>query len=1002
MPKQSYGPITQQRIQHLLMTLVDFANDALVVNNETKLDALRSQIQCHWQSNQRLVVRTKLRHLQELSHLAGQPILTIPQIKEALKILKTLVGILEDNRTQQRGSEHWHFTLTLWDSRWQRDTNLKCFAQAWEQNRRQLESCPAKLSPNLSPNLQETFPVTFPEKLPVQNVVVQAETVFQDVDCWQACCRTALNTRLTTNPLTAQDGMAFDLTEVYVPLGVQLRSQRFRDSPTTADWDEEVEPVYLPEALLSMLKSQSQPQRVAIIGEPGAGKTTFLQKLALGLLDDAEALPIWVALADLQGQSLETYLTQTWLQRSLQVLTVPLATVEAFVAEFRQGRVWLLLDAIDEIGLSSSVAFSQLAKQMQGWLAQAHILLTCRLNVWDAGKNALDDFVTYRCLGLSHPTGLKENPVQMFIQRWFQTQSGLALTLDAALHRPELRRVNDMVQNPLALALLCRTWALTEGKLPATKAGLYRQFVDALYNWKQDIFPTTRAQQQTLNQALARLALTALIESPQPWRWSQPLVERSFAAEGLSFWDLALQLGWLKSVGVSVQDGQTLYAFHHPTFQAYFAAQAITDWRLFLNQASEPRLSFTPIFESHWQEIILLWLGREDVTTAVKTAFLDAIATFEDYCGGFYRYRAYFLAAVGLAEFPDYAGANSMIATLVHWRFSQTPPSLSPILVEQAGIALLKSDRIRAIAALESFVQASTHWIERWLAAYSLGKIYDPGNQIAIATLETLLAEDLPLSLQINIAKSLGVIDPGNSVAIHGLEAILHTNPAATVQRKVAYRLGQIDPGNALAIQTLAMLLATVTDPYLRKITQQSLDQIAPNYSVLDPVISPTLDPELQLGLDPGLDSAVHPSKPSRPNQFRQPGLEDDQLLEILLQKFNTTPDAATQVRIAGRLGQVEATYALARDRLVHLLKTCDRKSLLRQASEQLRGLTTTYDPQRPLPEHRLESTLPLIQAIYQMTATESDPRYHECFRLLWYWSQMISYEKFVALWNDQ
>ena len=135
MPKQSYGAVPKGRSQSLLFALLDFANDALDAD-ETQVDRLRGQIETQWQSSERLVVRTKLRYLQNLSRLATPDApLTLPQIKTALKSFTDFLEILEDNRTITRGSENWHFTLTFWGDRWERDYNLDCFEQAWESRR---------------------------------------------------------------------------------------------------------------------------------------------------------------------------------------------------------------------------------------------------------------------------------------------------------------------------------------------------------------------------------------------------------------------------------------------------------------------------------------------------------------------------------------------------------------------------------------------------------------------------------------------------------------------------------------------------------------------------------------------------------------------------------------------------------------------------------------------------------------------------------------------------
>ena len=43
----------------------------------------------------------------------------------------------------------------------------------------------------------------------------------------------------------------------------------------------------------------SQGRKIAIIGEPGSGKTTRLQKIADWILEQDLGLPIWINFADL-------------------------------------------------------------------------------------------------------------------------------------------------------------------------------------------------------------------------------------------------------------------------------------------------------------------------------------------------------------------------------------------------------------------------------------------------------------------------------------------------------------------------------------------------------------------------------------------------------------------------------------------------------------------------------------------------------------------------------
>ncbi len=382
--------------------------------------------------------------------------------------------------------------------------------------------------------------------------------------------------------------------DLYVPLGlVERKHQDRRENDIAPDngsrlyesEETDASQVYVLDQFLAHLGQPGQPKRIAIVGEPGSGKTTLLQKIA-GWLLDRHALPIWISLADLQDETLEHYLLQDWLKAATRKVTVSAALQTGLGEQFNQGRVWLLLDAIDEMALDGSTALSALARQLRGWVADAHVVLTCRLNVWDARKNALEAFETYRNLTFSYGNAATADQVGQFIQRWFQGNPTLGDRLRAELDNPERKRIKDAVKNPLRLALLCRSWSLTQGNLPNTKAALYQQFVETIYEWKQDRFPTTIAQRCQLNHALGQLALRAISQEDTKFRLRHSLAYAAFGELAIELLPLALQLGWLNQVGISATSGEKVYAFYHPTFQEYFAAQAISDWRFFLPAAT--------------------------------------------------------------------------------------------------------------------------------------------------------------------------------------------------------------------------------------------------------------------------------------------------------------------------------------------------------------------------------------------------------------------------------
>ncbi len=331
---------------------------------------------------------------------------------------------------------------------------------------------------------------------------------------------------------------------------------------------------------------------------------------------------------------------------------------DAFAAQFQHGRVWLLLDGVDEMQVSSVNPLSEISQQVRigGLLSQAKIVLTCRVNLWDGNFNALDTFDTYRTLEFSYP-----QQVEKFIDNWFsslpsaETQTGRNLCI--ALKEQGKERIRDLVKNPLRLTLLCFNWYLGNGKLPETKAGLYEQFVDDFYEWKREQFATTGEQRRRLNAALGELAREAIDKEETRFRLRQ-----NFVCEYLgepddedSLFSLALRLGWLNKVGVDADNRRNeVYAFFHPTFQEYFAASVIDNWHYFLNHIPEnpshPDANYR-IFEQQWKEACLLWLGRANIQKNNKEQLIHELVEFNDDCENFYRVQAYFVAAEGISEF---------------------------------------------------------------------------------------------------------------------------------------------------------------------------------------------------------------------------------------------------------------------------------------------------------------------------------------------------------------
>jgi HEAT repeat protein len=699
-----------------------------------------------------------------------------------------------------------------------------------------------------------------------------AEQTADAIDWHEVCGKVLARQREEQRLRRQATERGFELN-VYVPLGLVERKQQQRrcgDVPLEEVYQltqEVITKEYDNDKFLTEVIEPGKSRRIAIIGEPGAGKTTLQEKIAVWIQENNKGLPICIPLGGLQGKSLEDYLLQIWLKAALRFIESDASEVEAqafasLKKQFREGKVWLLLDGVDEMAATSPVeALATIKEQLTDGLVEARVVLTCRLNVWDANvKNLLTGFETYRTLEF------KPEQVEDFIRQWFAcaeksqqycsdktnltppaplpyqgmgepdspllaagalvrkgqgerstfvSESQRGEELLRKLQEPGKERIRELVRNPLRLSLLCQTSYVlpVDEPLPETKAALYERFTPYFYEWKQEQHPTTRTERRQLNQALGELA-KAGINSKVRFRLGE-----DFACDvmGEPLFDLACRLGWLNLVDREVTSDEAVYAFFHPTFQEYFAACVIEGWHFFLNHVPDNPMQGTyRIFEPQWKEVILLWLGRGDVKEEHKEAFINALMEFEDRCGNFYRYKAYFLAAMGIVELEKCSLGDKVAAQLVQWGFCD-----SHLMQEEARAALQETNRTKAVAALVKLIQNSEAEYICRQAAESLGKI-DIGNFIAIDSLVNLILNSQNKYMRWLALESLREIGKDNIIAIVALIELIKDSQNKNTYDKSTYSealssLGIIGKGNSIAIASLIEFIRSCPDEFLCK-----------------------------------------------------------------------------------------------------------------------------------------------------------------------------------------
>ncbi|WP_190966543.1 NACHT C-terminal alpha/beta 1 domain-containing protein [Nostoc spongiaeforme] len=632
----------------LLNALLSFVDDV----EESK------DIKADWQDDHQLWVRHST--LEGLAELTNS--LDVEAIRNALNCLIAL-GILEDKReaTNSRtrtNSKVWRFAVKFPSI--DKETNLNCLFRSggeWDKRREAKKSKPRKVS---NPSAAKSHSID-----------------------WREVCIAMLKSQQEAARLRRKaTEQGFEIN-VYVPLGLVERQQQQRrqlnEQPDRANVYELTQEVivktYEHDAFLQEViaqQSSGNNKHIAVIGEPGAGKTTLLSTIASFIQNNTQDLPICISLANLQGRTIEEYLLKQWLTDAMKLVksdVVVTPEIERQLIEcFAKERVWLLLDGVDEMGENSPVqALTKINRELTASLRQARVVLTCRLNVWDAQvNNTLTGFNTYKT------QEFKPEQIDDFIQQWFERAGDLAKgkTLQDKLKATQHENIRKLVTNPLRLSLLCQTFYLDkQGELPETKAALYQRFTFYFYEWKSELSPelcNSDDLKDELHQALSKLAFAG-INSPARFRLRRSLARQEMREE---LFKLACDVGWLNLVDRVAETDEEVYAFFHPNFQEYFAALKVDDWHEFLNHVpANPTQGTYRIFKPQWKEVILLWFGREDVKNEEKEAFIQILVEFDDKFQNLYWYQAYFLAAVGIKEFNNCRHSAEIVQQVVKWTF---------------------------------------------------------------------------------------------------------------------------------------------------------------------------------------------------------------------------------------------------------------------------------------------------------------------------------------------
>lgn len=607
-------------------------------------------------------------------------------------------------------------------------------------------------------------------------------------------------------------------------------------------------------------------RNLMILGDPGAGKSTLLRYLTLvaalnamdrgrpktdnervghmpPVIDQDLGLPILIRLSSfaLSGQSFVEYF-ETYAKTQLYVSLGE----KFFERALEDGHTIVCMDGLDEVSQPAQrIEVRNAIVALSRRYPRNRFIVASRIAGYENTSPDKSSFAYHTIVPLG------EREIRWFVEKWYASRErGLEPAKSRATSLFDDLKGNErllkLAENPLMLTIIALVHQHTRGKLPDARVELYdrcaKTLIEKWDEWR-GLKPEDKDQPfyRRRRHWLERTAYWMHFRSQDGGaaqvnkhalekQVAKFLMEDEINLPG----DIALDQAEkfialaMSRTGILVEREQDTVSFIHLTFQEYFAASDLY-WRYrgttdMLWRAIQPNL-----YDSRWQEVILLLLGRLNDDGDTSGILVGKIRCEHDKFDDVVH-RDLFLSARCLAEQVNVLESlqNEIVDSLLQFAVDRDPKyhSLRDDAIQTLGTLRGNKHAGEGLLTLayDKLIDANV----RSKTALALGQLGCTDNVVVRGLL--MLAQDRLVDASVRSAatKALGQSGCTDDAVLLGLLALAQdTETYYEVRSNAAKALGQLGCTDDRVIQGLLMLTRNKEDSRnVRGAAEEALGQL--------------------------------------------------------------------------------------------------------------------------------------------------------------------------------